>query len=368
MPTSLFLLAGLAVLCAVGGAGWAIRRRVQPGRGVAARSTVPRRMFAAPGGEGDILAVAHGNPQDREVLHRLYAIAFADGAFSQGAVVAGSGHAEVVARAVSLLGRIESLPRYTPRRPQVLPQLMRTVNDPDASGQAMAAIIGQDPVLAGNLLRIASSPLYRAQARPVEDIAHAVAMVGTDGIRQLIATALMQPVMGTGGAGVFGRFADLVWEHTLLSAVAAADHAAQEGGDAFAAQLLGLLQGLGSVIVVRIVRDQYAKRPGLVPDAGVVAAVLDAWAVPTAQKIAEKWELPDRIGQALADQPSGGALDRLGRSLRFGRQAGALALLCSHGRMQDAEALAALTRLDDRSDVTATIWKRLRRGGDDMAG
>jgi len=75
---------------------------------------------------------------------------------------------------------------------------MRTVNDPNASGSAIAAIIGQDPTLAGNLLRIANSAFYRVQSTPVESVDRAVAMVGTDGIRRIIAAALVQPVMSDG--------------------------------------------------------------------------------------------------------------------------------------------------------------------------
>ncbi len=279
--------------------------------------------------------------------------------------MAGTAHADVVARSVATLATIETQPRYTPRRPQLLPQLMRTVNDPNASGQAMAAIIAKDPALAGNLLRIASSALYCVQSRPVENIAHAVAMVGTDGIRQLIAAALVQPVMGAAGGGSFGRLAAIIWDHTLLSSAAAADHAAAvERDDAFSAQLLGLMQGLGSATVARVARDQYAKRPGLVPDASVVAALLDGWAAPTARRFAEKWTLPARICQALDDQQHGVEPDSLGRSLRFGRSAAALAMLCKHGRAEEGEALAALASIEPRGHATADIWRRLRRGAE----
>ncbi len=303
-----------------------------------------------------------GDTRGQDLLHRLYAVAFEDVAFSRDAVVAGTAHANVVSHAVSTLAKIETQPRYTPRRPHLLPQLMRTVNDPDASGQAMAAIIAKDPVLAGNLLRIASSALYCVQSRPVENIAHAVAMVGTDGIRQLIAAALVQPVMGAAGGGPFGRLATIIWDHTLLSSAAAADHAMLvEGDDAFSAQLLGLMQGLGAATVARVARDQYARRPKLVPDASVIAALLDGWAVPTARRVAEKWALPERICQAL-DQQRGAAPDSLGRSLRFGRSAAALAMLCKHGRAEEGEALLALASLEPRGHATADIWKRLRRG------
>ncbi|MGY0798841.1 HDOD domain-containing protein [Lysobacter sp. A286] len=371
MPTPLLLLAGIAAVLVAGFALWAVRRRAA----AAPVSGSIRTAVERAGNRPDIGAEESADersgvpdrdyPEDREVLHQLYAIAFDATTFSRGAVVAGSAHAAVVARSVSLLQKIETQPRYTPRRPQVLPQLMRTVNDPKSSGRMMADIIGKDPVLAGNLLRIASSPLYCVQSRPVEDFTHAVAMVGTDGIRHLIAAAVMQPVMGTSDVGAFAAFADLIWEYTLLSAAAATDHAKLvERDDAFAAQLLGLLQGLGLIIVGRVVRDQYNRQPGLVPDADVVTALLDAWAAPAAFRVSGTWELPPRVCQALDHSRHGVTSDSLGRSLRFGRLVGALALLCKHGRMDETHALAMLASVEPRQHATADIWKRVRRSVD----
>ena len=304
-----------------------------------------------------------GDTRSQDLLQRLHAVAFDEAAFSRDAVVAGTPHANVVSHAVATLAKIDTQPRYAPRRPQLLPQLMRTVNDPDASGQAMAAIIAKDPALTGNLLRIASSALYCVQSKPIENIAHAVAMVGTDGIRHLIAAALVQPVMGAAGGGSFGRLAGIIWDHTLLSAAAAADHAAAvEHDDAFSAQLLGLMQGLGAATVSRVARDQYAKHPGLVPDTSVVAALLEGWSAPTARRLSGKWALPERICQALDDQQRAAAPDSLGRSLHFGRSAAALAMLCERGQMDERAALSILVSIEPRDHATPAIWTRLRRG------
>ena len=356
MPATLFLLAGLVVLLVVGFAAWSIRRsHVVP---VTTRApTVDLACSASTDTQAEAM------PDRRELLYRLHAVAFEDATLVDTGTEASTGHGDVTAAAAAILSRIETQPRYTPRRPQLLPQLMRTVNDPDASGSAIAAIIGQDPTLAGNLLRIANSAFYRVQSTPVESVERAVAMVGTDGIRRIIAAALVQPVMSDSG-GVFGRFPTIVWEHTLVAAAAAADHAKLvERDDAFVAQLIALLQGLGSIIVVQVVRDQYATRPGLVPDVRIADALLDRWAVSTARRIAESWELSDRIGMALVDQQrdvSPAELSPLGRSLRFGQQAGAVSMLCRHGRMGDAEARRVVASLDPNVDAIENIWSRLR--------
>src|SRR5690606_4439610 len=135
-----------------------------------------------------------------------------------------------------------------PRRPQLLPQLLGMLNDDRASSRQIAEVIGRDPALATNLLRVANSPMYRVQSSPVQSLDRAVALVGTDGLRQLVAVALMQPVMHLEG-GATGSLPQQVWEHTELAAGIAARNAGGRGRDAvFAAQLLALLQGLGSIM------------------------------------------------------------------------------------------------------------------------
>ncbi|MET0813595.1 MAG: HDOD domain-containing protein, partial [Pseudoxanthomonas sp.] len=192
MPATLFLLAGVAILVVVGLLVWSRRR--SPASDIATQDAPAAELPQA-----ESMASLEAMPGSRELLHRLHSVAFEDAALPGVRGEPAVGHADITSAAGNILSKIETQPRYTPRRPQLLPQLMRTVNDPDASGQAIAAIIGQDPALAGNLIRIASSALYRVQSSPVESIERAVALVGTDGIRQIITAALVQPVMSDGG-------------------------------------------------------------------------------------------------------------------------------------------------------------------------
>ena len=170
-------------------------------------------------------------------------------------------HAEIAAATRAALPAAVTEPRYTPRRPLLLPQLLRAVNDNDVSRRELAALIVRDPSLTGNLLKLANAPFYRISSAPVENIDRAIALIGTEGIRSLIATAVMQPVFRVAG-GEFARFPEVTWEHTFRSGTAAAAHAAiVEHSDPFAAQLLTLLSGLASIIVFRVALDQYAARP-----------------------------------------------------------------------------------------------------------
>src|SRR5690606_12157806 len=155
------------------------------------------------------------------------------------------------AAAIQVLARIGAHPRYTPRRPQLLPQLTRAINDPAASAQSIAAILAQDPALAGNLLRIANSATYRRQAAPIEQLERAVALLGTEGLRQTVMAALLQPVISNDGS-VLARCAAILWDHTLLSAnIAIGQAQGASRDDLHATQLPALLHGPGSVVVIQ---------------------------------------------------------------------------------------------------------------------
>lgn len=338
-------IAGVAVVLLLGIGGWMWRRGRPRGPVVtvvaqtaavsAHRATgedaVTDAAIAAESGQGVAAAAAELSlEQESALLLRLYALPFAGVAAPEPSAASRAAQAEIAAAAVAVLARIDAHPRYTPRRPQLLPQLTRAINDPDAGAQAIAAILGQDPALAGNLLRIANSAAYRRHAGPIENLERAVALLGTEGLRQIVLAALLQPVIADDGSA-FGRCAALLWEHTLLSAKATARQAEDtRREDPAAAQLLALLYGLGAVAVVQVVRDAYAKQPGLVPDAGLLAELLQDWTARVAQAISHDWALSERMQQALDEQHKHvepHALSSLGRSLRIGRRQAALALL-----------------------------------------
>jgi HD-like signal output (HDOD) protein len=302
-------------------------------------------------------------PGPRQILRRLYALAFDDATLEAGEASPRARHAEIIAATVEMLRTIDAQPRYAPRRPTLLPQLLQAINDGEAPLRQLARIIGQDPALTGNLLRVANAPLYRVSRKPVESIERAVALIGTDGMRAIVAAALVQPVLSGGGA--FGRVPEIIWEHTLYAASAAESYAALvEDTDPFAAQMLALLYGLGTIIVFRVARDQYAAHSGVAPDANVIAAILDRWSGSTARRISASWGMSERINDALHDQLLEAAPDTLtplGRSLRFGRLAGALSILAAEGRSDDNEALAALRGDDRQAAAVKRIWERLRR-------
>jgi len=296
-----------------------------------------------------------------EALRRFVAYALDDAPREALSRAPDPAHAPVFTAVQKILEKIEARPEYIPRRPSLLPKLMSMVNDADSTMAEISRIIAQDPALTGNLLRIANSPIYRTNNLPIESIDRAVTLVGVQGIRSIIATALLQPLMAA-GAGTFNKFPELVWEHTLYSATTAETHATQiENAEPFVSQLVGLLYGLSAIVVFRIVRDQFAAHPQLHPDPGSVARLLETWVAPTAGRIAASWELSERVQYALESQTLAAELqmeNSLGRSLRFGRVAASVIVLCRIGRLTEPEARAIVISGENRRSQIERLWER----------
>ena len=265
----------------------------------------------------------------------------------------------VVDDVVAALSRADMSSRYTPRRPNLLPQLIQSVNDSAASSRSIARIIGSDAVLAATLLRIANSSLYRLQQQDVQSIERAVTLIGNDGIRQIISAALVQPVMES-ARGEDAEFARLLWEHTLRVSLAAADHARSvEHEDGFAAQLAGLLLGLSAAMAMQAAADVLAKPPLRMREPGTLLEVLARCRGPTAVRIAEHWKLSAPIVQALK-QVDAGAATGLARSLQVGQLAASAAMLHAQGLMSEADACAALA-VELPEHVAMWLWKRMHQ-------
>src|ERR1700733_7282674 len=271
-------------------------------------------------------------------------------------------HDQILAAAIAAIGDAGMQRRYTPRRPHLLPQLMRAVNDEDVSRRELVSIIARDPSLVGSLLKMANSAFYRVTPKPIETIERAIVMLGSDGLRSLITQALMQPIFEVSMAGGFPRFPEVVWQHALLSAHAAIPHAAiVERVDQFAAELLCLVSGLAEIVLFRAAMDHYAasarqKQPAPI----VMASLLASQAATFAWQIGASWELSEHMLAALEEQMvASDPTTPLGRSLRFGRCAGALAVLRKNSVIDDGTARLSLPEGGLSPAHIKCMWKRL---------
>ncbi len=277
-------------------------------------------------------------------------------------------HEHIVATALAAIEDATAQRRYFPRRPNLLPQLMRAIADEEVSRRELAAIIARDPSLVGSLLKMANSAFYRVSSRPVETIERAIVILGSDGLRSLMAAALMQPIFQVSNTGGCARFPEIVWEHALRSAHAAIPHAALvERADPFAAELLSLVSGLAEIVLFRAAMDHCTtSSPDAELDPLVLASLLDSHSTTLAWRIGADWELSELMLAALEEQMvDTEPTTALGRSLRFGRCAGALAVLHANSLIDEETVRLSLPPSGLSPSHFKCMWTRLLREQED---
>lgn len=106
------------------------------------------------------------------------------------------------------IARSENLPVL----PQIVSQVLKLADDPDASPKSMEVIIERDPAITAKILRVSNSSYYGLSQVP--SIGRAISMLGMNTIRSLVVGVAYQQIMS--GRAVASHFNKLeFWRHSL---------------------------------------------------------------------------------------------------------------------------------------------------------
>lgn len=269
-------------------------------------------------------------------------------------------HAEVLAKVAQSLEASVHERDYFPRRPMLLPKLLQAINDSDSTRTELVRLILEDPTLAGTVLQRANSAFYRVSPAPVENLDRAVFLLGTDGLRGLMAAAILQPVFRV-PRGYFEAFADCTWEQAERTANAAETYARQSrDADPFVTQLLGMLTMLANIVLFRLTMDKYREHPNVLPRAEVFIAAIQAHRARMASLIAVTWQLSDPSMVALQERErrvSPAQMSPVGRCVYYGELCGSLALLSAHDVYSKEGAQAILKQQGLTDAEVLALWQ-----------
>ncbi|WP_157995161.1 HDOD domain-containing protein [Peristeroidobacter soli] len=333
-------------------------------RGASNRSPVPD----APRGEPQAIAgprAGDGPPFETEATASAFAECYKLAFTVPGFDYAISGQHEAVLEKVNHNAAAAVHQReYFPRRPMLLPKLMQALNDDESTRRELVRLILEDPALAGSTLQRANSAAYRYSPEPVDSLDRAVVVLGTDGLRSLLATAILQPVFRQ-PKGHFDNFAAVTWEHAQRTAAASEMCARVLGNaDPFIAQLIGLLGPLARIVLFRLTMETYREFPDIQPRAEVFIRAMQSQAPNVAGFIASTWELSDPSIRALQEQTDKippDTMSPLGQAIYFGELCGALTLLVKRGTYSEEGAQALLMEQGLSRKVTQEIWQAANR-------
>ena len=147
-----------------------------------------------------------------------------------------------------------------PRAAALIPQMIALVRQTDLPTPAIAKQVSRDAQLAAELMRLASSPYYRAQG-DVTNMEQAINLIGLQGLQTVIARVLLKPIYQASPGGLSALAAPRLWEYSEALSRHAASLAEPADQPVFDAYLAGLLHGTGWTVALRVL-----DRAGIVLD------------------------------------------------------------------------------------------------------
>ena len=221
--------------------------------------------------------------------------------------------------------------RSLPRLPAVLPQLLHALKNDDVAGAELARLVGRDPMLVGEVMRVSRSIYYRT-LHSIQSLQHAVVLLGQDGLRRVATQHMMKPILQA-SAGAHGLVAgQRLWDHAERCAHASAFLGKFAGCDPFEAYLAGIVCNTGTGAVIHLLSMEEVVAPETLSP-----IFLDGCAELGARltlRAARHWELPGAVIQALREHAGEDAPETpspLGRTLQVAHVLSMGQLLSDHG-------------------------------------
>lgn len=183
--------------------------------------------------------------------------------------------------------------------PQVTTQILKLVDNPNASARQVGALIERDAGLATKLLKTANSPYYGMSGK-VRTVSQAISVMGLSAVRSAIVSQAYQQMAG--GRAHARRFDKVAfWQHSLATAVAARILARFKGWrDPEEAFLAGLLHDAGRLVMDRFLTTEFDQAITLSLERGcplidAEREVLGYTHVEVGLLLGEQWQLPESL-------------------------------------------------------------------------
>ena len=242
---------------------------------------------------------------------------------------------DVLTQVEDLLATQKQSATLIPRMAGVLPKLMTHLREDNYNSKDIAKLISTDPVLVAEVLRLVNSPYFRTAANS-NDLGQAVFQLGHAGLRELIMSVALKPVMKFEKGYFHQDAAENISELSQKAAVACRCLAATANIDPFDAYVAGLLHNTGSMVVLR--QFNQIPKPLEVTRSKNFQHAAIKYATQLSFLIAQQWGLPDSVISALKEQIGSHRIrpgSDLGQVLEIGIRIAQLHTLVSSGQYEN---------------------------------
>lgn len=200
-------------------------------------------------------------------------------------------------RAQAAMQLIDQAVSTLPVFPSIALQAMQIASDPMAAGQKLEETINSDPVLAGEILRAANSPVY-SPASPIATIRQAVLLIGFGEACRVIAASLFRPMFQAAALRP-------LWNHSLeVARLAESCARLSRRCDPEEAFLAGLMHDVGRLAMLKTPMEVQARMKAMT-DAGCEPRFAEAMVfgfdhAAAGVEVLREWQIPDSVQQAVA--------------------------------------------------------------------
>ena len=177
-------------------------------------------------------------------------------------------------------------------------RIRRALREPSASTGDIARIVGSEPVLSAQLVRLCNSAAFNSGGKPVSDLRTAITRLGFSMVRNVAISVGMQQLKQGEAHGEVPPAIEGLWKRSIRIAALTyvlAKRLTRLNPDS--AMLAGLLHDIGKFYILNRARD-YAE---LFADEQALWQIVDQWHSDIGDAILESWEIPQEIRVAVRD-------------------------------------------------------------------
>ena len=185
-----------------------------------------------------------------------------------------------------------------PGFPDIALRVRKALADEEVSAEKLVRVVGSEPLLATQLLRIANSAAVNVSGRSITDLRTAVARMGFNMVRTAAITFAVSQLKKADALKGLEQPLDELWNRS--AEVAAMSHVVARRltrVNPDTALLAGLLHGIGHLYILA----RAGRHPALFNDQAAYHAIIRDWHASIAKALLENWEMADEIIHAVGE-------------------------------------------------------------------
>ncbi len=190
-------------------------------------------------------------------------------------------------------GKIE-LPGF----PHIVMRVQKVLEDERADASRIVRVLGGEPVLASQIVRMANSAALNPTGTVVTDLRSAVSRVGLDTVRSATISFAVRQLRDAPALKGLEAPLGALWRRSVLVASLSCVIARRlTNVNADSALLAGLLQGIGRLYIL----TRASSHPGLFADQASYHTIEQDWHLSIAAALLENWGIAEEIVQAVQE-------------------------------------------------------------------